>query len=257
LSGGMAKIAAPTPAVIVIPTTAGTGSEVGRAALLTLSNGMKTAFISPKLIPTAVISDPNLTLGMPAWLTAASGMDAISHCVETYCSNKFNPVADAIALDGLARGYRNIRKATRNGSDIEARTEMLMSSLQGGLSLQKGLGLVHSLSHPLGSLRNKHLHHGTLNAIFLPHVIAFNMDHCSEKGDTMAEVMSLSNRNELSNAFRNLIKELELPLSLSDIGVTKEDIESLVPVAFRDHCTATNPRPATEQDCRLLFQEAL
>jgi len=257
LNGGLAKIAAPKPPVIAIPTTAGTGSEVGRAALLTLSNGKKMALISPRLIPTAVISDPSLTLAMPARLTAASGMDAISHCVETYCSNKFNPVADAIALDGLARGYRNIRQATRNGSDIAARTEMLLCSLQGGLSLQKGLGLVHSLSHPLGSLRDKSLHHGTLNAIFLPHVMAFNMRYCPEKADALAKIMSLPNRNGLPDAFTDLIKELELPLRLSELAVTMHDIEPLVADAFRDHCTATNPRVATEQDCKFLFEEAL
>ena len=257
LKGGLTKITANKPAVIAIPTTSGTGSEVGRAALITLRSGKKMAFINPSLIPTAVISDPNLTLGMPPRLTAASGMDAISHCVETYCSIKFNPVADAIALDGLARGCRNIRKATKNGSDMEARTEMLMCSLQGGLSLQKGLGLIHSLSHPLGSLRDKGLHHGTLNAIFLPHVMAFNIKHCPEKADAMAEIMSLPNRDKLPDAFSDLIKELELPLSLSDLGVTMDDIEPLVADAFGDHCTATNPRPATEEDCLSLFQKAL
>lgn len=257
LNGGVTKITADKPVVLAVPTTAGTGSEVGRAALLTLSNGKKMALINPALIPAAVMSDPNLTAGMPPWLTAASGMDAISHCVETFCSTKFNPVADAIALDGLARGYRNILKATADGADIEARSEMLMCALQGGLSLQKGLGLIHSLSHPLGSLTDKALHHGKLNAIFLPPVVAFNMDHCPEKADAMAGAMSLSDRNELPDAFRNLMTELKLALTLSELDVTMEDIEPLVPDAFRDHCTATNPRPATEDDCRALFHEAL
>ena len=257
LNGGLTKITADKPVVLAIPTTAGTGSEVGRAALLTMANGKKMALINPALIPSAVLSDPALTVGMPAWLTAASGMDAISHCVETYCSTKFNPVAEAIALDGLARGHRNIRRATADGSDIETRAEMLMCALQGGLSLQKGLGLIHSLSHPLGSLTDKALHHGMLNAIFLPPVMAFNMSHCPEKADAMAGVMSLRDRNELPDAFRNLMRELKLATTLSELDVTMEDVEPLVPDAFRDHCTATNPRPATEDDCRALFQEAL
>ena len=256
LYGGLPKITGNKPPVIAVPTTAGSGSEVGRATLITLSNAKKMALISPKIIPTAVVSDPNLTLDMPPRLTAASGMDAICHCVETYCSTKFNPVADAIALDGLARGYRNIRRAVKNGTDINARSEMLMSALQGGLSFQKGLGIVHSLSHPLGSLEEKRLHHGTLNAIFLPHALSFNMDHCTEKMDAMAKAMELSDRREIPDAFTNLIRDLELPLRLRELDVMMEEIEPLVPAAFEDHCTATNPRPATEEDCRTLFKAA-
>ena len=257
LEGGLTKVTGNKPPVIAVPTTAGSGSEVGRAALITMSSGRKLAIIGPHMIPEAVLSDPELTLSMPPKLTAASGMDAITHCVEVYCSRKFNPVADAIALDGLARGYRNIRTATKNGSDRDARSEMLMCALEGGLGFQKGLGLIHSLSHPLGSLEDKRLHHGTLNAIFLPHVLAFNMEACPGKMDIMAQVMGLPDRSGLPDASTQLLKDLGLPLTLGEMGLTIADIEPLVPAALQDHSTPPNPRDATEEDCRALFKAAL
>lgn len=257
LNGGLPKIRKDKPPVINIPTTAGTGSEVGRAALITLTAGRKMAFISPTFYPVAVLSDPRLTLGLPPKLTAATGMDAICHCIETFCSPKFNPVAEAIALDGLERGYRAIGIAVRDGADVAARSEMLMAALEGGLSLQKGLGLVHSLSHPLGALKEKRLHHGTLNAVFLPHVLRFNMNACRDKMDRIAEVIGVQRRTELPDAFSRKIAEIGLPLKLSEIGVSEADCEPLVPIAFGDHCTATNPRPSTADDCRMLFRAAL
>ena len=257
LGGGLPKIRKDKPPVINIPTTAGTGSEVGRAALITLATGRKMAFISPYFYPAAVLCDPLLTLELPHQLTAATGMDAICHCIETYCSPKFNPVAEAIGLDGLRRGYQAIRTAVTNGADVAARSEMLMSALEGGMSLQKGLGLVHSLSHPLGALKGKRLHHGTLNAIFLPHILRFNMDSCTDKMDRIADAVGFRSRVELPDFFSNLIAEIGLPRRLSELGVTADDCESLVPLAFGDHCTATNPRLATAEDCRMLFSAAL
>jgi 4-hydroxybutyrate dehydrogenase len=257
LNGGLPKIRKDKPPVINIPTTAGTGSEVGRAALITLATGRKMAFISPYFYPVAVLCDPLLTLDLPPLLTAATGMDAICHCLETYCSPKFNPVAEAIGLDGLERGYRAIVPAVKNGKDLAARTDMLVAALEGGLSLQKGLGLVHSLSHPLGGLQKKRLHHGTLNAIFLPHVLRFNMDSCKDKMDRIAHAVGLKKRAELPDVFSRRIAEIGLPLKLSELGVTEADCEALVPIAFGDHCTATNPRPATAEDCRMLFRAAL
>ena len=143
--GGIPKITARVAPVIAIPTTAGTGSEVGRAALITLDDGRKLGFISPHLIPRLAICDPDLTVGMPAWLTAATGMDAVTHCLETYLSPRYNPPAEAIALDGLARAVAHIERAVADGSDLEARSEMLMAALQGGLTFQKGLGAVPAL----------------------------------------------------------------------------------------------------------------
>jgi len=257
LEGGLTKITADKPPLIAVPTTAGSGSEVGRAALLTMASGRKLGVISGHMIPTAVVSDPELTLDMPPMLTAASGMDAITHCVEVYCSRKYNPVADAIALDGLGRGAKAIVTATQNGSDMNARSEMLMCALQGGLGFQKGLGLIHSLSHPLGALEEKRLHHGTLNAIFLPHVLEFNMDACPEKMDAMASVMGVDSRAALPDACRKLIKDLGLPLTLGELGLTEDDVTPLAPAALADHSTPPNPKDATEADCLALFKAAL
>src|SRR5882762_1319496 len=144
LRNGTPRITANMPPVIAIPTTAGSGSEVGRAALVTLEGVGKLGFLSNHLLPSATICDPELTIELPALLTAGTGMDAISHCVETFCSARYNPVADAIALDGLDRGFTNLAKATYHGTDRQARTEMMMCSLQGGIAFQKGLGAVHS-----------------------------------------------------------------------------------------------------------------
>ncbi len=257
IRGGLAKITAKMPPVIAVPTTAGSGSEVGRAALLTTQGGEKLGLISPHLLPKGVICDPELTLSMPPRLTAATGMDAISHCIETYCSTKYNPVADAIALDGLARGCANIRAATQDGANLEARQEMMMAALQGGLAFQKGLGAVHSLSHPLGALAEKPLHHGTLNAIFMPHVLRFNFAHCGEKMGAMARRIGLNSGADLPDAFDKLNEELELPQKLADLGVTETDLEPLAAKAFADHSTPTNPRTLTVEDCRMLYQQAL
>ena len=181
IGGGLAKITSKVAPLIAIPTTAGTGSEVGRGALITLKDGRKLGFISPHMIPKIAICDPELTLGLPARLTAATGMDALTHCIETYLSPRVNPPADAIALDGAARAARWIRVAVDDGDNRDARWNMMMAALQGGLTFQKGLGAVHSMSHPLGGLKTPVLHHGTLNAVVLPAVLRFNASHAAEK----------------------------------------------------------------------------
>ena len=180
-------------------------------------------------------------------------MDALSHCVETFCSNRYNPVADAIALDGMERGYRNILKATQNGTDQQARLEMMMCALQAGLTFQKGLGAVHSLSHPLGALTGKRLHHGTLNAIFLPVVLRFNYDYCKDKMQTIATRLGITDASTLPDRFAQLNHELGLPARLRDLGLTKEDLEPLAAKAKEDHCTSTNPRTLEVDDFRLLY----
>jgi alcohol dehydrogenase class IV len=255
-NGGLARITADMPPVIAIPTTAGTGSEVGRAALLTMAGGNKVALVSPHLIPAAAVCDPELTLQLPPVLTAATGMDAISHCVETFCSPKFNPVAESIALDGLSRACRHIGAAVFDGSSLELRTEMMMAALQGGLTFQKGLGLVHSLSHPLGALAKSNPHHGTLNAIFLPPILRFNMSACHDKMNRMASAIGIASGEELPGWFENLSAEIGLPTRLRDLGLTREDLEPMAECATLDHCTATNPAPATVEDCRALYNEA-
>ena len=254
--GGTARIGRELPPLVAVPTTAGSGSEVGRAALLRLDSGRKLGFLSTRLLPKAAVCDPELTLSMPPRLTAATGMDAISHCVEAYCSPRANAVADAIALEGLARGWRAIRRAHADGADLEARSEMMQCALMGGLAFQKGLGAVHSLSHPLGALEGLRLHHGTLNALFLAPVLRFNADACPEKMASLARAMGLPDSN-LEKAFDGLIRELGLPRRLRELGVTREALAPLAAQAAEDHCSATNPRRFDEAAAQRLYEEVL
>jgi alcohol dehydrogenase class IV len=255
--GGIEKITSDQPPVIAVPTTAGTGSEVGRASLITLSDGRKLGFISPHLIPTVAICDPALTIGLPRYLTAATGMDAVTHCIETFLSPRNNPPAEAIALDGLKRAFDSLRKATADGANLVARTEMMMAALEGGMTFQKGLGAVHSMSHALGGHKTKKLHHGTLNAVFLPHVLRFNASGCSGKYATLVAAMGLAPDADIASEIEKLNRDLGMPASLSEMGVTNDDIEGLSRWAYEDHSTATNGRPVTEQELARLFLEAL
>ncbi len=256
LRGGTTRIIRPIPPLVAVPTTAGSGSEVGRAALVTLCSGDKVGFLSPHLTPAAAVCDPELTMTMPPSLSAGTGMDAISHCVETFCSTRCNPVADAIALDGLERGARHVLTAFRDGTDREARKGMMMCALQGGLAFQKGLGAVHSLSHPLGSL-DRSLHHGTLNGLFLPAVLRFNADFCAGKLNDMARRLGVKKGSELPDYFETMIRQLGLPAALSELGIVKEELETLAAKAAADHCSPTNPRPLTEAACRKLYLSVL
>jgi len=256
LRGGTARIVAPLPPLVAVPTTAGSGSEVGRAALLRLDSGRKLGFLSPLLLPKAAVCDPSLTLSLPPRLTAATGMDAISHCVEAYCSPRVNPVADAIALDGLHRGWHAIRRAFARGDDLAARSQMMLCALMGGLAFQKGLGAVHSLSHPLGALPDLALHHGTLNALFLPFVLRFNQEACGPALDAMARALGLASGAAVADAFERLLAELGLPRRLRELGVPREALAPLAPLAAEDHCSATNPRALDEGAARRLYAEA-
>lgn len=255
--GGMARITDAVAPVIAVPTTAGTGSEVGRAALVTLRDGRKLGFIAPHMIPRVAVCDPDLTLGLPPMLTAATGMDALTHCIETFLSPRVNPPADAIALDGAGRAVRWIERAVADGSDREARWHMMMASLQGGLTFQKGLGAVHAMSHPLGGLREPVLHHGTLNAVILPAVLRFNEGHVGDKYDRLRAAMGLAGDVELAAAVEALNDRLGLPASLRDMGVAEDVIDRMVEGAVADHSSATNPRPASADDYRSLFAAAM
>jgi 4-hydroxybutyrate dehydrogenase len=255
--GGVDKITASVTPVIAIPTTAGTGAEVGRAALLTLEDGRKLGFISPHLIPKRAICDPELTLGLPPALTAATGLDALSHCIETFLSPRFNPPAEAIALDGAGRIWRNLPRAFENGADLDARSEMMMGALQGGLSFQKGLGAVHSLSHALGGLKDLKLHHGTLNAILMPLVVRFNAPSVSAKLEVLKGAMGLPKDADLAAELATLNGRLGIPTGLGALGVTEDRFDWLVKRALADHSHATNPRQATAEDYRSLLREAL
>lgn len=251
--GGIPKVTAAVAPVIAIPTTAGTGSEVGRAALITLDDGRKLGFISPHLIPRRAICDPELTLGLPPALTAATGLDALSHCIETFLSPRFNPPAEAIALDGAGRVFATIERAVEDGGDLAARSEMMMGALEGGLTFQKGLGAVHALSHALGGLKSPSLHHGTLNAILLPPVIRFNAPAAGEKLGRLKAAMGLATRDDLADAIANLNRRVGIPPGLKTLGVKEEVLPWVVERALLDHSHATNPRPATAEDYRALL----
>lgn len=256
INGGLAKITADKPPLIAIPTTSGTGSEVGRGALITVDGGTKLGIISKHMIPNASICDPELTVGLPPRLTAATGVDAISHCVETFCSPKFNPVADAIALDGLARAWRNLPVAVHEPSNLNARSEMMMAAMQGALAFQKGLGLIHSLSHPMGGLTHRSLHHGELNGVFMPHVLRFNIETCPEKIQSMVAAIGVG-ATRIDESFTQFNESLHLPITLSEMGVEESDLRGIAKLAMADHSTPTNPRVPTETDCQSLLETAM
>ena len=258
ICGGLERVTSAVAPIIAIPTTAGTGSEVGRGALISMTSGRKLAIISPHIIPKWSIVDPELTLGLPPLLTAATGMDALSHCLETYCSNVYNPVAGAIAIDGLRRGWANIKAVVEDGQNIEARSEMMMCAMQGALSFQKGLGVVHAVSHPLGALRQKGLHHGTLNAVFMSHAIRFNLEHARQELETISATLGISQgADALADAFSDLTNEIGLPQNLGEMGVVAGDLAGIAEGAMLDHCGFTNPRPLTLENLGTLLKAAL
>jgi alcohol dehydrogenase class IV len=254
--GGISKITSAVAPLIAIPTTAGTGSEVGRAALITLENGRKLGFISLHLIPKRAVCDPDLTLGLPPALTAATGMDAITHCIETFLSPRFNPPAEAIALDGLVRAVNNVERAATQGSDRQARQEMMMAALEGGLTFQKGLGAVHALSHPLGGLKQVSLHHGALNAVLLPYVLEFNESYAEAKYRTIRHRLDLNEGDNLADYFRRLNARLGMPVTLAQMGVPRDSFAAVAKGATEDHSSATNPRPASDADYRAILEAA-
>ncbi len=263
IEGGSPRITDKVLPLIAVPTTSGTGSEVARGAIVIVDDHRKLGFHSWNLMPKAALCDPELTLGLPPLLTAATGMDAIAHCMETFLSAAFNPPADGIALDGLERGWAHIARATRNGSDREARLHMMSASMQGAMAFQKGLGCVHSLSHSLGGL-NPRLHHGTLNALFLPAVVRFNAGSPSVQQERklarMAHAMGLNGQgtaDDIATAIQAMNADLGLPTGLAALGVTPELFDRVIEGAMADHCHATNPRLATADDYRAMLQAAL
>ncbi len=264
IEGGSTKITEAAAPLIAIPTTAGTGSEVARGAIIILEDGRKLGFHSWHLLPKSAICDAELTLGLPPMLTAATGMDAIAHCIETFLAPAFNPPADGIALDGLERAWANIERATRDGADRDARLNMMSASMQGSMAFQKGLGCVHSLSHPLGGVKvdgKTGLHHGTLNAVVLPAVLRFNETAETVVRDSryarMRRVMNLPAGADLAQAVHDLTARLGLPTGLRQMGVPEDALEHVVEGALLDHCHKTNPRIATADDYRRMLAESM
>lgn len=260
IEGGSARIGAHVAPLIAVPTTAGTGSEVARGAILIVDDGRKLGFHSWHLLPRAAIADPALTLGLPPRLTAATGMDAIAHCMEVLMAPAFNPPADGIALEGLRQGWAHIEAATGHGHDRDARLAMMTASVHGALGFQKGLGCVHSLSHSLGGLRPD-LHHGTLNAIFLPAVIRFNAEAPSVQQrqclPRMAQAMGLPPGADVAQAVRQRTAALGLPTGLRTLGVGPQDFEAITAHALQDHCHATNPRQASAEDYHRMLADSM
>jgi 4-hydroxybutyrate dehydrogenase len=260
IEGGSPKISDRVPPLIAIPTTAGTGSEVARGAILIVDDGRKLGFHSWHLLPKTALLDPELTLGLPPLLTAATGMDAIAHCMETFMAPAFNPPADGIALEGLRRGWAHIEAATRQGSDRDARLNMMVASMHGAMAFQKGLGCVHSLSHSLGGV-NPRLHHGTLNAMFLPAVVRFNGAANSvwqeHRLDRMAQAMGLKSGSDIPEAIQDMNARLGLPSGLAALGVTEALFDRVIEGALADHCHKTNPRIASAEDYREMLSASL
>jgi alcohol dehydrogenase class IV len=259
IEGGVGRITAKVAPVIAVPTTSGTGSEVGRGAVVILEDGRKLALISPYLIPRLALCDPELTLGLPPGLTAATGMDALAHCVETFLAPANNPPAEAIALDGAMRVAAHLERAVQNGQDREARWNMMMASMEGAMAFQKGLGAVHALSHPLGAIQPLNLHHGTLNAVVMPAVLRFNagVNGIGWKYDRLRQTMALGPEVDLADHVARLNARIGLPGGLRAMGVTEAMFAQVVPHALKDHTAATNPRPLSAETVEALLREAL
>jgi 4-hydroxybutyrate dehydrogenase len=260
IEGGSVRITDRAAPLIAVPTTSGTGSEVARGAIIIVDDHRKLGFHSWHIVPKAAICDPELTLGLPPKMTAATGMDAIAHCMETFMSAAFNPPADGIALDGLARGWQHIARATQNGADREARLNLMSASMQGAMAFQKGLGCVHSLSHSLGGV-DPRLHHGTLNAMFLPAVVTFNASAGSVRAERrlerMAVAMGLGSADDIPLAIKDMNARLGLPAGLAEMGVESAWFDRIIQGALADHCHKTNPRPASIEDYAAMLETSM
>ena len=259
-TGGLAKITADLPPMFAIPTTAGTGTEAGRGTLIQLpQNGRKTIALSPHLLPSLAICDPLLVVGLPPILTAGTGLDAFTHCIESYLSTTFHPICDGIALEGLKHLSRGLESSVLDGQNIRARRECMLGALLGGISFHKGLGVIHSLSHALGS--EGRAHHGTLNAILLPHAIRFNREAAESRLVEIAATLGLGRSGDGTGHLLALVDlllgRMPLPRRLGLIeGLQRDRIPEYARLAMLDHCHVTNPRPCTLADLEVLLDRA-
>ena len=256
--GGGPKIGQVAP-LVAIPTTSGTGSEVSRGAVIIMNNGEKLILASPNLVPRTAICDPSLTLGLPPLLTAATGMDAMTHCVEALLSPQINPPAEAVAIDGIERGIRegHLLRAYRDGSDQDARWNMMMASTEGAMAFSKGLGAVHSMSHACGADQHMRLHHGTLNAVILPTILDYNREHVGDKFARLNAAFGIAANDDPADFIRDLNRQLGLPANLTEMGIVADVIPELAQHAAKDVCTLSNPRKCSAADFEELFKVAL
>ncbi len=253
-TGGDAFITADVPAMIAIPTTAGTGSEVGRSGVVTLDvNHRKTVIFSPHLLANVALLDPEITKGLPPFLTAATGFDALTHNLEAYAAKGEHPMADGIALEGLRLTARYLERATKDGSDLEARGGMMKAAMMGAVAFQKGLGACHSLAHPLSSEHG--MHHGLANALGLPAVVEFNEPAAAERLAFVAAIFGgEASAKGCADALRALRQRLGLPSGLGAAGIPKDSLPKLADLAFQDACHTLNPRVCSRDDLFRLYE---
>ena len=244
--------------IIAIPTTAGTGSETGRAsAIINEETGVKKIIFHPKFMPTVVILDPVLTIDLPPRITAATGMDALAHNLEAFCAPGFHPMADGIALEGIRLIKNSLSIAVKDGKNIKARTEMLAAASMGSTAFQKGLGAIHSLSHPVNAQFN--VHHGLSNAIFMPYVLTFNRKEISERIISICDYLGLEKSfDSFIQWIMDLRKEFNIPHKLSDVvDEEKIDLDKLSEMAFNDPSTGGNPKKLTKEDMKIMYQHSI
>jgi 4-hydroxybutyrate dehydrogenase len=243
--------------IVAIPTTAGTGSEVGRASVLTNSDTLEKKIIfHPQILPKVVICDPELTIEMPKSITAGTGLDAFAHCVEAFSSPHYHPMSQGIAIEGMRLVIENLGKVYSDGSDIEARANMMSAALMGATAFQKGLGAIHALSHPVGAIH--HTHHGTTNAVCMPAVLRLNESKIRDRFDTVTGYLGIQNG---FSGFKVFVDEfnasLNIPLRLGDLGVENPDLGKLVKGAMSDPSCGGNPVKLTSENLKALFEEVL
>jgi len=244
--------------VVAVPTTSGTGSEVGRSSVVTdLRDHLKKIIFHARMMPSIVVADPELTVGLPAHITAAVGMDALSHNLEAYCANFYHPMADGIALQGMKLVWEWLPKAVKDGKDLEARAHMMVASMMGATAFQKGLGAMHALSHPCSAVLNTH--HGLTNGVVMPYVLEFNRAAIADRLAGLARYLNLKDASftGVLNAVLTLRKEIGIPHTLADLGVKPDHIPQFAPMAAIDLTAGSNPIPVTEKDMVALYQAAV
>jgi len=249
-------IGEPLPHFVALPTTSGTGSEVGRSSVISEDDThLKRIVFSPALLAKAVFADPELTLGLPPHVTAATGMDALTHNIESYLSPAYHPLCDGIALEGTRIAARALRTAVREPGNLQARADMMMASMMGAIAFQKDLGAVHSCAHALGTVCD--LHHGLANALMIEAVMGFNLEAAPEKFAELAHVVGAGGAGDFVAWLAQLKRDIGIAPSLSAHGVKREQIPRLVDIALADICHQTNPRPCTRADFERFFEQAL